>query len=170
MFPLLARLSFFCAASLALAQTADQQNEGSGLARDPTTGAWDFSWWGVEARTYFILHSETLMSWTFLPVIEQGREAPISYGFWLNPQPDRLFLRLRYTDIPTDDPYSADFDGDGIPNGWEIEHGLDPFDASDAALLQDGLTHLELYQQAQGIGADPETANVAGLLVYTPQP
>lgn len=168
MLPLLARLSLFCVASLAIAQTADQQNEGSGLARDPTTGAWDFSWWGVEARTYFVLHSETLMSWSYLPVIEQGKAAPLSYGFWLSPAPDRFFLRLRYTDVPTDDPYAADFDGDGIPNGWEIENGLDPFDPTDALLDNGGLTHLELYQQSLGPGADPTTANPVGLLTYTP--
>ena len=31
------------------------------------------------------------------------------------------------------DPY-ADDDGDGLPNGWEREHGLDPLNASDSLL------------------------------------
>ena len=31
------------------------------------------------------------------------------------------------------DPY-ADDDGDGLPNGWEEEHGLDPLNASDSLL------------------------------------
>lgn len=154
--------------AVATAQTADDPNEGSRLAIDPTSGAWSFSWWGVNARTYFILHSETLMSWNFLPVIEQGTGAPIRYGFWPTPTPSRFFLRLRHTDTPTTDPYAADFDADGIPNGWEIETGLDPFNSADAANTSGGLTYLELYQQSLGAGGDPATANVAGLIVYAP--
>ena len=33
------------------------------------------------------------------------------------------------------DPTSADTDGDGMPDGWEIKYGLDPLDSVDA--LQD---------------------------------
>ncbi|MDP7323711.1 MAG: hypothetical protein QF632_03040 [Candidatus Woesearchaeota archaeon] len=40
-----------------------------------------------------------------------------------------------------------DRDDDGIPNSWELQHGLDPDDPSDAALDNDGdgLTNLEEY-------------------------
>lgn len=150
---------------------AGQDNEGSRMGIDSETGAYRFSWWGVSGRTYFIQHTEELgfpTFWNFLPVIEQGAEAPIEYGFLVSGSPPRFFLRLRHTDEPTDDPYAADFDGDGIPNGWEIEHGLNPFDETDAALITNGLTNLEIYQASQGIGADPSTATPVGLLVYTP--
>ena len=42
----------------------------------------------------------------------------------------------------------ADSDRDGIPNGWEVEHGLDPNDASDGRSLakgKGGYTHLDVY-------------------------
>ncbi len=154
--------------AIASAQPTDLDNEASALSIDSTSGAWRLSWWGTSGRTYFILHSETLMSWTFLPLIEQGSDAWLHYGFWLSPTPPRVFLRLRYTDQPSTDPYGDDFDGDGIPNGWEIEQGLDPFNPADAAHTSRGFTYLELYQQSLGGGVDPTTANVAGLIVFSP--
>jgi hypothetical protein len=51
------------------------------------------------------------------------------------------------------DTNSADTDGDGIPDDWEIAHGLDPRDRGDAALDQDadGLSNLQEYLA----GTDP---------------
>src|SRR5207247_743048 len=40
----------------------------------------------------------------------------------------------------------ADLDQDGIPDAWEIEHGLNPADASDgAAISGSGYSNLEVY-------------------------
>jgi hypothetical protein len=64
--------------------------------------------------------------------------------------------------------YDLDYDGDGIPNGWEVEHGLNPYDSADAAQVVGGLTNLQIYQQSLTVGGDPASANALGLLVYTP--
>ena len=160
-----------CAASALLsAQTATNDNSGSRLTTDPDTGAFHFSWWGVSGRTYFIQHNPDLHSpWHFLPVIEQGHDETISYGFTVNSPSKRFFLRLQHTDANSDgDPYSADFDADGIPNGWEIEHDLNPFNASDASTVVSNLTNLELYRQSLGDVEGPALINTVSLVVYTP--
>ena len=69
---------------------------------------------------------------------------------------------------PVGDLYTADFDGDGIPNGWEIEHDLDPDDASDASIVVGGHTNLEIYLQSLTTGGDPLQANTLGFAVYSP--
>lgn len=69
---------------------------------------------------------------------------------------------------PYFDAYLADADSDGIPNGWEIERGLDPFDPADASASNGGFTYLEIYQQSLLFGGDPATANFAGFVLSTP--
>lgn len=51
------------------------------------------------------------------------------------------------------DNSDPDIDGDGMPNGWEVQYGLDPFDPSDAFgdLDGDGFTNLQEYLA----GTDP---------------
>lgn len=66
------------------------------------------------------------------------------------------------------DAYLVDSDLDGMPDGWEIEKGLDPFDATDAALMTGGQTNLQIYQQSQTGGGEPASANPVSLLVYSP--
>lgn len=55
---------------------------------------------------------------------------------------------------------TLDSDDDGMPDWWEILHGLDPFDPSDAHedLDGDGLTNLEEYL----LGTDPNNSDTDG--------
>ncbi len=57
--------------------------------------------------------------------------------------------------------YDEDADGDGIPNAWEMEHGLNWTDPSDAALDPDGdgLTNLEEYKRGSNPN-DPADPNI----------
>jgi len=53
-------------------------------------------------------------------------------------------------------PPPLDTDGDGIPDSWEIAHGLDPLDPSDGIRLHDsGYTWLEVYLNSLVVDADP---------------
>ena len=50
------------------------------------------------------------------------------------------------------DPNMADSDGDGMPDGWEIVHGLDPLNPVDALTFStdgNGLTNLACYRNSQ---------------------
>lgn len=68
------------------------------------------------------------------------------------------------------DPAYWDTDGDGMADGWELRHGLDPFDPADAALDpdNDGFTNLKEYR----FGMNPRIPAVASpaplLTIYTP--
>jgi hypothetical protein len=56
-------------------------------------------------------------------------------------------------------PICVDWDGDGMPDDWEIEHGLDP--TVDDSMLDadgDGLTNLEEYER----GTDPNNPDTDG--------
>lgn len=117
-----------------------------------THGAGDtvnLDWQGLAARSYFLQYSEDLQTWNYFPLVELGTDETISYGF--SSTANKFFVRLQYTDVPTDDPENADFDGDGLSNideitmyhtnpfnpdtdgdgmidGYEVQNGLDPND------------------------------------------
>lgn len=106
-------------------------SEGSGIH--------ELSWCGVSGRTYFVKYSEDAEDWGYAPFIELGDGNPIEYGLFS--QAPKAFFRLAHTDVPTTDPESADFDGDGLGNLFElVNSGTDPLEQdSDNNSMSDGL-------------------------------
>lgn len=134
-------------------------------------------WHGHEGRTYFLQvadPNELLRKWLWAPVIETGNGEAISYE--VNSTADTAFFRLLYTDQPTTDPEGDDFDddglsnwleiseyqtnpllpdtdADGLPDAWEIAHGINPLDDGTGNVLngaggqfqQSGLTNAQAY-------------------------
>jgi hypothetical protein len=87
---------------------------------------WNLDWEGISGRTYFLQHSEDLVSWQYFPLIESGNNATLGWGFASSA--DKFFVRLRYTDQPTSNPDFADFDADDLTNWNEIFiYSTDPF-------------------------------------------
>jgi hypothetical protein len=68
---------------------------------------------------------------------------------------------------PNGNSVTLDSDGDGMPDVWEVAHGFNPHDPSDAAQDADGdgLTNLQEYL----IGTDPHDPNSALRLSAVPQ-
>jgi hypothetical protein len=112
----------FLYCSVANAQT----NENLQIENLPTIDAFKISWDGATGNTYFIQQSQNLTDWNYVPIIESGDGTSIEYGF--QSSTPKLFLRLVYTDQPTNDPENDDFDGDGVTNINEITvSNTDPF-------------------------------------------
>jgi hypothetical protein len=112
----------------ARAQSAVDLNEGLQLVKDGGTGIFTLSWWGKSGRTYFIQTSPDMLTWSYLPFVETG-VADVS-GIQFTNTGERQFWRLRFTDAATGgNAETADFDGDGLGNLFEVENGLDPLSA-----------------------------------------
>lgn len=61
-------------------------------------------------------------------------------------------------------PPPADADHDGMPDGWESSHGLDPADSSDGAFIAaDGYSNLEHYLNSLVPKETPAGVEVAGV-------
>jgi len=116
-----------------------QQVAQAAPALTPAAGnTWSLTWQGVPGRTYFIQCSPDLQQWVYAQDIIAGQGLPISFG--LSCPGNRMFVRLAFSDIPTSDPASADFDNDGLSNYEELNtYFTDPlnFD-SDGDHLKDG--------------------------------
>lgn len=101
--------------SNALAQASEQPQP---TLSQTGTASWSFDWNGITGRTYFIQYSHDLQAWAYFPTIQSGTGQPLAWAF--DSTASKLFLRLRYTDQETYDPFYDDFDGDWISNWDEI--------------------------------------------------
>lgn len=167
-------VTIFAYASLMLipasiAQTPSGPGEETRLTHDGSTGTFTFSWWGRAGRTYVIQHSDDLMQWHYVPIIEVGSDQLIQWGFTSTAH--KMFLRLKYTASPPGDPLHVDIDGNGLPDDWELLHfgALDQNPSADSD--SDGRSHLTEYLA----GTDPTIPNgevgpafiATGLKVFT---
>lgn len=103
----------------------------------PPTGSMFIRWHGKPGRSYFVQVSDPanhLNTWHFATIIEGGNDEDISYQ--VDGTAEKGFFRLKYTDQvpgPGETLETADFDGDGIPNWYELEVlGTDPLDKNSA--------------------------------------
>jgi hypothetical protein len=127
-FLLLLWLTISLIGSLA-AQTAMDPNEGLRIAKDSSGDGLTLFWYGRTGRTYFVQQSPDLLQWKYLPIMDSGTGAPLSYG--VSTTASRGFFRLSYTDDPLAGDPDGDFDGDGMSNMDELlnaQYGYDPFD------------------------------------------
>ena len=104
------------------AQALDPQAEFQAQSRPHLetlpSGEKSLQWTGQTGQTYFLQSSTDLSSWTWLPTIQSGVTAPMS-----NPVSSTApanFFRLVRTNKTAANPYTADFDGDGLSNLEEI--------------------------------------------------
>jgi hypothetical protein len=70
------------------------------------------------------------------------------------------------------DPNNSDTDNDGMPDGWEVQYGLNPLSSADAStdLDGDGVANLAEYLQGRDPtkGAEADSNGVVRLYVFTP--
>jgi YD repeat-containing protein len=96
---------------------------------------WNADWTGVTGRTYFAQGSVDLVNWVILPMLEFGTGLK---GAGIDTDgADKYFYRLKYIDadwVTTEqEARDADYDGDGIPNWFEVEEIFsDPLDKNSA--------------------------------------
>jgi fibro-slime domain-containing protein len=127
LFPLLA-------AATAPAQTVAYPDEMLAISLGAAPGTLDLSWFGHTGRSYFLMYSPTLAtgSWSYLPIIEPGTDATISYGATAPGEDERFFARTIIMPSASTQPKFADFDNDGVSNMDELQAGLDPLAFSDS--------------------------------------
>ncbi len=134
----------------ACAQSAEDPNEGSRLI-PLGDDAYAFTWWARAGSYYLVDVSDDLTTWNYLDEVMVGLGGVSSPVYFY--ATDRLFVRLNT------DPFNTDRDGDGLPDGWEVLHGLNPGDPSDAlSLAPGGITYLQKYL----LGLNPDVADTDG--------
>jgi hypothetical protein len=120
-------------------------------------------WHSLYKRTFFPQVSTELTSWHYIGALHFGTG---DHTGLIQSSSDKTFCRLRYSDLPVvteaeaedadfdldsisnieeledyhTDPLDADSDKDGLPDGWEVAHGISPLDdgAVNAANGPDG--------------------------------
>jgi hypothetical protein len=113
---------------------------------------------GSRGGLIVLQQSPNILEWSYLPWIASGNDGPL--GLTVRSSAGAGFFRWRATDRSVADPWTADFDGDGVGNGDELLRGTDPLSAADgdASGLPDD------WEQCyfQRIGVDPHATAPGG--------
>ena len=135
-------------------------------------------WPGKAEHTYFLQSSEDLVDWVYEPAIfadEHYGPEHDRHEVQITPQSARGFFRAIRSEHYAADPWWADFDGDGIPNGIELLIGYDPLKADS---LGDGVPDGQRDSHAIGIpdwwqllhfgetGIDPNALSANGFYTH----
>jgi len=102
----------------AIAQSLDTDKQIGLRLQTLTTGEKILHWNGQANYTYFIQATPDLSDWTWAPNIEPGVAAPMSYE--VDGPTAKGFFRLIRSDQTAANLDTADFDGDGLSNLYEI--------------------------------------------------
>jgi hypothetical protein len=92
----------------------------------------ELRWPGVPGWVYFVQSSPDLAAWAYEPLVFAGTDygpGHAAHALESDTRAGRRFFRLRRTERPGEDPWAADFDGDGLANGLELLVGYDPLAA-----------------------------------------
>ncbi|MEX1118859.1 MAG: hypothetical protein WEB60_08710 [Terrimicrobiaceae bacterium] len=126
------------------AQFPEGEEPRSRLEEDNANNQVRLIWQSYTGWTYFIQQSEDLQDWTYLNVIEPGNGTEKEWAYQL-PLGEKFFLRLHGT-TASGDPFTGDFDGDGVSNQDEVALGLNPLKVdTDWDGMSDG------YEMANGL-------------------
>jgi hypothetical protein len=102
------------------------------------------SWQGVEGHVYFLQWSTDLVNWYYVPSIYAGTG---TYTWQYTGSSALLYCRIRGAYVPSSNPYTDDFDDDGLSNYDELvwlvngqSANLDPLNAdTDGDGIGDGI-------------------------------
>lgn len=120
----------------ARAQDETDPNEGLTIVNTPNTHPtlpFQVTWWGRPNFYYFVLQTSDLTKeWSYHDFAVKGSLGSNGRGdvegFRFDSSSKMLFFRLEFTDDPNSELLKADFDGDFVPNGAELDLGTDVFD------------------------------------------
>jgi hypothetical protein len=119
------------------------------------------TWLSTERSTNGTNHPNSIFPWTATPDDDANR-AIANIGQL------KAVFSLRFETLP---PPNPDMDGDGMPNAWEIQYGLNPNNPSDANgdIVGDGVSNLVKYKIGRNplVVALPDTSNTLALRVHT---
>ena len=137
---------------------ADLPHAEMKISRGVEVGDWQFGWHGVKGWTYFLQQSPNALGWSYLPWMASGNDRPL--GLTVRSSAGAGFFRWRATDRSVADPWTADFDGDGVGNGDELLQGTDPLSAADSGAngLPDDWEQCYFHR----IGVDPRAMAPGG--------